>query len=373
MDIYGRAAHLDGAYAGAQCKRKSRLTIPEIEEEAGAAKEFEPPLAEYVVATTASRDASLQRDVRLLSQRFLESGGFRIEIVFWEDICLDLSGDGDLVAKHFPNWAGLVERRPTIAVSWWGDAEEERDQVDITAAPPDLCDFETAFRPFSEDELTWLGEDYPDDAKKACEYNDAVVSALSDAGLKRSWLRHMATARWEKFGVSLGLAVSVEEAPAENIIVTLEFPSEVEVCVPDEPPESCPRPDLPRRPELTWERRLRNATMAGFMDRVFPQALQIAPVSLPVRRLYVPTRGRSRRVLGRRVTLHLDRLPQRRVQPFSGDSLGLVLVGLREGSFRVPWEADAENLAGPVSGELQVDVQPHPPEADEEGAQDRED
>ncbi|MBD2123380.1 hypothetical protein [Trichocoleus sp. FACHB-262] len=86
------------AYAGAQCKRTDALKIEVIEGEVEKAKRFQPCLDEYLIMTTAARDAVLQEQVR--TRPWI----FRTHIMFWEDISLELSGHDDLLQKHFSGW-----------------------------------------------------------------------------------------------------------------------------------------------------------------------------------------------------------------------------------------------------------------------------
>jgi len=107
VDIYGQPHHLKGTapggYAGAQCKRVDRLELPTVEAEVEQAESFQPRLSEYLVMTTAARDSHLQEEVRT------QDWPFRVMVLFWDDISLELSGHDDLLQKHFPGWM----RRPT--------------------------------------------------------------------------------------------------------------------------------------------------------------------------------------------------------------------------------------------------------------------
>ncbi len=102
VDIYGQPEHLGGAtsgkYAGAQCKVTDALDLATVEAEVAKAKDFQPTLAEYLVLTTAPRNAQLQKEVRT------HSWPFRVHVMFWDDISLELSGHDDLLQKHFPGW-----------------------------------------------------------------------------------------------------------------------------------------------------------------------------------------------------------------------------------------------------------------------------
>jgi len=103
VDTYGRPARLpqDGtkSYAGAQCKRTDAIDFKVIEEEVEKAAEFEPTLVEYLMMTTSPRDQKLQTEVRNKQWPFN-----RVNIMFWDDISLELSGHDDLLKKHFPGW-----------------------------------------------------------------------------------------------------------------------------------------------------------------------------------------------------------------------------------------------------------------------------
>lgn len=103
VDCYGLPRHLGGAsanrYAGAQCKETDELTIEVVKEEVEKAKGFRPGLTEFLIMTTAPRDARLQESVR--TQRWPFD---RVHVSFWDDISLELSGYDDLLKKHFPGW-----------------------------------------------------------------------------------------------------------------------------------------------------------------------------------------------------------------------------------------------------------------------------
>lgn len=98
VDIFGRR---DGSmnWVGIQCKVKSmgdRLTETEVEEEIRKAMTFNPRLSEYIFATTAPRDQRLQEFVRQKTVDHLNQGLFIVNVVFWDDIELDLAEDNNL-------------------------------------------------------------------------------------------------------------------------------------------------------------------------------------------------------------------------------------------------------------------------------------
>lgn len=111
VDIYGKPVRLKGhgsETAGAQCKRVEALTEEEINSEIEQATGFKPPLEEYLILTTLRRDARLQEYIR--TQEDWEIN--RVEILFWEDLSLQLSGSDELLMKHFPQW---FQARTSIA------------------------------------------------------------------------------------------------------------------------------------------------------------------------------------------------------------------------------------------------------------------
>lgn len=102
VDIYGCPEHLGGRVSGkvtgVQCKNTHELGEGTVDDEVTAAKGFQPPLSEYLILTTAPRDANVQKHVRS------GSWPFHVHIMWWDDICLELSGHDDLLKKHFPGW-----------------------------------------------------------------------------------------------------------------------------------------------------------------------------------------------------------------------------------------------------------------------------
>lgn len=101
VDILGKPQHLNGSCSGIQCKRSPSVDISTVQAEVQKAQGFEPPLEEFLIATTAKRDARLQEQIRKEGPKW----PFRVEIIFWEDISLAISGYQNLLQKHFPGWA----------------------------------------------------------------------------------------------------------------------------------------------------------------------------------------------------------------------------------------------------------------------------
>lgn len=63
-----------------------------------------PKLDHLYIVTTAPRDAKLQKSVREISQKHSKAGDFRIDVLFWDDICNDLAKDEDVFFGHYPQF-----------------------------------------------------------------------------------------------------------------------------------------------------------------------------------------------------------------------------------------------------------------------------
>lgn len=107
VDVFG---HDDDRHLGVQCKNTvGGISLAIIEEEVANAEGFEPPLDRLYVATTAKRDAPLQREVSILSEARRKEGKFRVAILFWDDVCQDLATDDDVFFAHYPQYRARVD------------------------------------------------------------------------------------------------------------------------------------------------------------------------------------------------------------------------------------------------------------------------
>jgi len=73
-----------------------------IEEEIVKAESFEPAIDIFFIATTFPTDATLQKQVRLISKKRKEAGKFPVGIFFWNDIVQELITNEKIFKKHFP-------------------------------------------------------------------------------------------------------------------------------------------------------------------------------------------------------------------------------------------------------------------------------
>lgn len=103
VDIYGRDEQR--RYVGIQCKNTvDGFTADLIEIEVKSAKKFRPKLSFLFLATTARRDSKLQKLARRISRRQQKAGSFEVELLFWADVCNDLTSDDDRFYQHYPQF-----------------------------------------------------------------------------------------------------------------------------------------------------------------------------------------------------------------------------------------------------------------------------
>ena len=95
----------DDRHIGVQCKNTvDGISLATVKAEIASAEAFEPKLDRLYIATTAKRDAVLQKDVREISkQRAAQAGLFKVDVLFWDDICQDLAKDDGIFFNTIPN------------------------------------------------------------------------------------------------------------------------------------------------------------------------------------------------------------------------------------------------------------------------------
>lgn len=112
IDIYGHLKNSDN-YIGIQCKRyeDNRLNWGAIVTEVAKAECFSPPISKYIIATTVSRDAKIQDNVRLLNEKRKSENKFPVYIIFWEDICNHLADPANqyLLQKYYYEWGRIFQ------------------------------------------------------------------------------------------------------------------------------------------------------------------------------------------------------------------------------------------------------------------------
>lgn len=104
VDVFGQDDQ--GSKIGVQAKNTlGGISLDTVISEIGKAENFDPPLDLLCIATTAPRDATLQKAVRTLSHDRATAKQFRVEILFWDDVANDLSGSEGEFFKHYPQFA----------------------------------------------------------------------------------------------------------------------------------------------------------------------------------------------------------------------------------------------------------------------------
>ena len=103
VDLYG-PDNL-GRKIGVQCKAVKKLTIAEISDEITKAEHFEPAIAALYITTTLLTDATLQKEVRLLSEERLRKSKFPVGIIFWEAIKDEIAADRSVLQRFYPDLA----------------------------------------------------------------------------------------------------------------------------------------------------------------------------------------------------------------------------------------------------------------------------
>ena len=112
VDVYGHESG-NGQLIGVQCKRMDErdennqpvpggaITKRLLDAAIKEARGFSPRLDTFVLATTAKRDAAIQRYALNLDNRSRKSDSFGIQIWFWDDFITDLNSHYDLQQWYY--------------------------------------------------------------------------------------------------------------------------------------------------------------------------------------------------------------------------------------------------------------------------------
>ena len=101
VDIFVQDQHI-----GIQCKKKDsndKITKSELNEEVKKAKNFKPPLKRYILATTCKRDAKIQEEARLISDRHKKQNLFSVEIHSWSEVKILLDKYPEIYKTYYPD------------------------------------------------------------------------------------------------------------------------------------------------------------------------------------------------------------------------------------------------------------------------------
>lgn len=98
---------------GIQCKKYAdgALKLKHVEHEISEADNANAPIVRLIIATTATSDARLLREVQDISDRREAAGKFPVEIEFWQDLCRHIRGSAKLQNDYAPNAPGAIFHR----------------------------------------------------------------------------------------------------------------------------------------------------------------------------------------------------------------------------------------------------------------------
>ena len=89
---------------GIQCKKRAlsgKIKERELKSEVEKAKQFEPPLKQFIVAVTCKRDANIQKIARKLSEEHIQKGLFSVEIHSWAELTELMDEYPEVYDKHY--------------------------------------------------------------------------------------------------------------------------------------------------------------------------------------------------------------------------------------------------------------------------------
>lgn len=235
-----------------------------------------------------------------------------------------------------------------ISVNWFSKGQKE-NTIELLEMP-DLTDFSYEFAPFTAEELSYLSEHEPADAEKALSYNHEVEKALANTDLYNQWLRWNRYARRER-AISCGVCVGVHFAEARDILVTLQFPEQVEIFDPYKKVEDMQAPALPKFPKLAS---LAKSTIPALYDS---GTITMKPLSPTI---FTPLTRLCQIESEHKASIQITRLAQRREQRIDGKDCFLIAACGAVGEYTVHWQADAATLARPIEGTLKLVIKPDP-------------
>lgn len=98
---------------GVQCKRYAdgALKLKHVAHEVSEADKANTPIVRLIVATTATSDAVLLREVQDLSDARVAKGQYPVKIEFWQDLCRHIRSSPKLQNDYAPNAPGAAFHR----------------------------------------------------------------------------------------------------------------------------------------------------------------------------------------------------------------------------------------------------------------------
>ena len=102
VDIYGkRLVNENFIWVGMQCKCLDKLTKEALISETEKATHFKPKLSEYYFAYAGPRDADIQKESRLITDKNSRLKLFSVEVLSWDDLTILLERYPDIFEKYY--------------------------------------------------------------------------------------------------------------------------------------------------------------------------------------------------------------------------------------------------------------------------------
>lgn len=105
VDVYG-TDRIEGRFTGVQCKGKdgdlqAAVTEKELRAEVAKARNFQPPLDVFILATTGPNDQALQQVARQISVEHAKLGLFEVRFTGWKTLRNLVSDHQDVLLKYY--------------------------------------------------------------------------------------------------------------------------------------------------------------------------------------------------------------------------------------------------------------------------------
>ena len=143
VDVYGRPNQRD-KYAGIQCKGKDNfadkhITAKEVRAEAEKARSFEPPIYDFLLATSGPKDSDAEAEARRITEENLREGRFSVVVLGWPDILARLGDHDDVARKHFSDFY-ITSQSPATVVEELRETTSEilrkQSELEELSRPP---------------------------------------------------------------------------------------------------------------------------------------------------------------------------------------------------------------------------------------------
>jgi tetratricopeptide (TPR) repeat protein len=141
VDVYGyREAKID-ALVGIQCKLSSQpLTSDELTVEVRKARQFKPALSEFILVSTAPRDAKIQEVARRINSE-RNPPPFRVTVWGWEDVCECAAKHKDVWKVFDPTWNSFADWAYQETAAKLSEIQGQLSSLGIENRSPSVRDF----------------------------------------------------------------------------------------------------------------------------------------------------------------------------------------------------------------------------------------